>query len=189
MRRTGDFTNNELRILWCIKRKGGKLRAEKVGNIYQFIADDTGVTLGSVRGNLRELEKASVVLRHFNRPAGTFASGPNKLLAVELVDPRMQLPPVEPIPLAVVIAHENDEMLERTAHEPETPQIMEALVVRLEELLAQIDKLQGVIEKLNEENEKLRKRGERKPPPEHLTSRIKDVLTAEQWEKMRHPES
>lgn len=186
-RRVEGFTLNELRMLWVIKRHGGKLTTEHAGgSIYSFLADELCISQATVRASLRQLERESVVIRHFKRPVTAFAGGPNTLMAVELVDPSMKLPPVEPVPLAVVVAHENAELLERTAHEPDAAQMLNALVDRCVELQQQIDKLVALVEKLNEENTSLKKRVERKPPPEHLTSRIKNVLTDEQWERMRH---
>lgn len=183
-----EFTNTELRILWIIKRRRGRLSTEEVGNIYDYFANELVLSRNAIRASLRGLEAKCVVIRHFTRGTSKFADGGggNPLLAVELVDPQMQLPPVDPIPLAVVVAKENDELAERTAHEPDMTQMLDALVDRCLELQQQIDKLGGIVVQLNEENEKLRKQGERKPPPEHLTARIREALTPEQWEKMRH---
>lgn len=183
------FSPSELRVLWYLKRHGGKISA-KIGEqtLYNRISEDTGMVRGTLRAALRDLEKASVVIRHFKRAPTGFGDGAgiNSLLAIELVDPKMQLPPEPKLSLGYVVAYENNEMLERTAHEPDATQMLDALVDRCMELQRQIDKLGEIINKLNEENASLKKRGERKPPPEHLTSRIKDVLSPEQWEAMRH---
>jgi DNA-binding transcriptional regulator GbsR (MarR family) len=181
------YTPSQLRVLHCLRRHGGKLLVGKtVKHIYSYIEEEMHMQNSSVRTALRELEAASIVIRTFKRPVTGFAGGPNTLIRVEMVDPKMPLPPCPPLPLAVVIARENAELAERTAHEPERDDVIEALLVRNEELQGQIEKLQSVVEKLNDELESLRKKESRKKVPEHLTQRLQDALTPEKWEELRH---
>lgn len=180
-----QFSYNQLKVLWYLKRHGPIERNDARMSLMRFLAEALDLDPTQVQRLLHGLEKRNVVLRTHRRK-GAFASGGNPLLRVELVDPKMSLPPLKAPNVEVVIAQENRALDELTAHEPSTDAIVHALVDRIVELQAQVDKLQGVVEALNAENEKLRKRTERRQPSEHLTQRVRDVLTPEQWADLRH---
>lgn len=190
----GDtFNHTELAILWMLKRRKGKVVRGKKGTSAErscvtIIANEIGKNTNTVRYSLAQLEQNNIVLRTYPRPkADSFGEdGNNPMLKVELVDPKMYLPPLKQTPLGVVVAQENRDLDERTAHEPSVDAIVSALVDRLEEYQKQVNKLQDIVEALTSENEKLRRRVERPKPSEHLTSRVRDVLTPEQWEELRH---
>jgi len=196
------FGSSELRILWYLKRNGPMTRGKSEGGIQSRLADELRMKVGTVRWALRELERKCVVLRHYKNPkAETFTEGggQNPMIRLELVDPNMALPPEPaPIPLAVHLANENDELLERTEHEPERDDVIEALVLRAVELQTQVNKLQDIVQKLNAQNDDLTARlqqridrdkaeaHERRKPPAHLSQSVRDVLTPEQWEALKH---
>jgi hypothetical protein len=177
-------------------------RGKGEGSIITRLADELRMKIGTLRWAMRELERKCAILRTYKGPkveAFSQASGQNPLMRVELVDPNMVLPPEpRPIPLVAVVEHENDELLERTEHEPERDDVIEALVLRAVELQTQVNKLQDLVEKLNATNddltERLRKwhdraqaeRTEKRKPPAHLSQRVQDVLTPDQWEALKH---
>ena len=183
-----EYTNNELRVLWYLKRHGPLVRRNNESLLRRVVSDlNDAIAIDTIRTILLHLEKRSLVLRTYKRGLQPFNSGQNNpMLKLELVDPEMWLPPCPPpIPLAVVVAHQNEELEERTAHEPTIEAIVGALIDRSIELQKQVDKLHDMVEGLNAENERLRKEARPKPAP-HLTSRVRDVLTPEQWETLRH---
>jgi hypothetical protein len=112
--------------------------------------------------------------------------GSNQLIRIELVDPDMYLPPLIPIPLAVVVAHENEELYERTAHEPTADDILEALLHRITELQGQVDKLQDIVSAQADKIQQQAKEVKRKERDPHLTQRLQGALTPEQWEALTH---
>lgn len=119
--------------------------------------------------------------------ASAFGEGAgNPMIRLELLDPGMKLPPEpKPIPQIVVDARENEELYEMTAIEPTPDAIILALLGRNEELQDQITKLQDVIVQLQGQVHAMQREQTRKVP-EHLTSRIRDALTPEQWDELSH---
>jgi hypothetical protein len=146
---------------------------------------DLGV--GTVRYVIGGLEQRSLVLRSYRsgKRQDFGNQGYNPIVRIELVDPNMELPPLKPIPLAVVIAKENQELEERTVHEPTAEAIVDALLSRIAELQGQIDKLCSVVREQEDEMSKLRKRAATPPAPP-LTEKVRNALTEEQWEALRH---
>lgn len=183
-----DYTRNELRVLWYIKKRNPLL--SKSFNVKDSliveIATDQDLRKNTVSAILKHLEVNCIIVRTYKRPiTAEFAGkvGYNPLIKIELIDPDMYLPPLPaPLPLAAVVAKENEDLYERTNHEPSVEAIVEALLNRVIVLQGQVDKLQGIVESQAAE---LIKRKER-PVREHLTSRIKDILPPEDWEKITH---
>jgi hypothetical protein len=192
-----EYTHNQLLVLHHLKRYGPITRAPGT-SILQSMSAELGMKVSALTYQLRTLEAKCLVLRTYERPAtrkfGAGASN-NPLVKVELVDPNMSLPPIpqvyvatppdrqrKPTPLGIVIAEENEDLEERIEHnEPTVEAIVEALIDRALELQKQVDKLQDVIAGLNAENTRLRQ-----PKPQaHVTSRVRDVLTADQWDTLR----
>jgi hypothetical protein len=189
--RKQEYTYHELRVLWYLKRHGGAVVRVDNTSILTRMTQELPMVLGTLRWTLRKLEERSLVLRTYKYPiAKSFAdqSGANPLIKVELVDPKMALPPEPQPPTAqAIVAFENRELDELTAHEPERNDVIDALVDRAIELQRQVDKLQDIISMLEADNAKLRKRSERAAEqPAHLSQRVRDVLTAEKWEELRH---
>jgi hypothetical protein len=195
-----EYTHNQLLILHHLKRYGPITRAPGT-SILQAMSAELGMKVSALTYQLRTLEAKCLVLRTYGRPAtrqfGAGASN-NPLTRLELVDPNMNLPPIpqvyvanppdrqrKPTPLGIVMADENEDLEERIEHrnhdEPTVEAIVEALIDRALELQKQVDKLQDVIAGLNTENERLRQ-----PKPQaHVTSRVRDVLTQDQWDALR----
>jgi hypothetical protein len=180
-----SYTATELRLLWTLKRHGPLIR-QGTSSLLNQLADELGKSPGTTRTILRDLEKRCLVLRTYQKPqpAKFGDARGNALLRVELIDPDMQLPPPpKAIPLAVVVARENEELAERHATEPSVEQIVDALIDRALELQKQIDRLQDLVAGLSAENDRLRHTP--KPAVAHMTQRVQDVLTPEQWEALR----
>jgi hypothetical protein len=189
-----EYKLTELKILWYLKRHGPLTRTTGRGiqGLMTRLSNELEVGVGAIRYALTSLENQSLVLRTYQRPVShKFGEDRNNLLMrIELVDPRMFLPPLPVMPLAVVIAHENVELQERVAQKreeagtgPTAEQIVDALIDRVFELQAQIDKMHGVVTQLTVENETLKKQSERQVG--HLTTRLKDALRPDQWETLR----
>lgn len=158
------------------------------GSIINELAEITGIGNSTVRACLRTLEQQTVVLRTYMKgTANKFGEGAgNPMIRLELIDPSMSLPPCPtPIPVVVVDARENEELYQRTRVEPDHDAVVLALLARNEELVDQIAKLQDVVVQLQEQINMLTRQQDRKIP-EHLTSRIKDALTPEQWDALTH---
>jgi hypothetical protein len=177
-----SYTNSELQLLSYLKHHGGKVERQGYASLYARIGTDLNMKVGLVRTVARQLEARCLLLRNFDRPkADRFnpSAGANALMSLELVDPNIELPPWAPIPLAVVIAHENEEMAERTAHEPTPEVVILALLKRNDELQTQVDKLHHVVEDMarNQRDRHI---------PEHLSHRIASALGPEEWERLRH---
>jgi len=159
------------------------------------IVDLRPATFGYI---LRGLESESLVLRTYSKGKPVFDDRAGKkasrLIRIELVDPSMWLPELPPpIPLGIVMDQENRDLHERTCETPTEERVIEALLLRNDELQAQINKLQEVIEGLAAENSKLAYRVETLSQParrhvaDHLSSRIQNALTPEQWDSLRRP--
>jgi hypothetical protein len=191
-----EYTHNQLLILHHLKRYGPITKPPN-DSILRVTAAELGMKVSALTYQLRTLEAKCLVLRTYERPAtrqfGAGASN-NPLTRLELVDPNMTLPAIpqvyvdrqrKPTPLGIVIAEENEDLEERIEHrnhdEPSVESIVEALVDRALELQKQVDKLQNVIAGLNAENARLR---QPKPQP-HLSARVRDVLTDDQWDALR----
>jgi hypothetical protein len=181
------YSRKELRVLWYLKRNGPMVLGKKTGN-YSLIGKLSAATgVSSMRYILDRLEARSLVLRTYEGgKKGSFSGGTTPVIRIELVDPNMGLPPLPQNPPAVVIVHENEELYERTAEEPDTEAMMHALIDRITEIQSQCDKLQQIIVEQEVEIEKLRKQVQPRRPSQGLTQRVQGVLTAEQWEKLRH---
>lgn len=190
------FTRNELTILWYLKRCGpaeasGSLAPGHPGLVNR-IAEATGLHINTVRGLLRKLEQDCVILRTYKRPEKQKigdGKGLNPLVRVELVDPKMYLPPAPPpLPLGVVIAHENVEMQtmidqRNGTHEPNSDKVIEALLSVIDVDREQITKLQDIVNAQANEILELKKQ-QRRTPSEHLTTRVRDVVPPETWERL-----
>ena len=186
-----EYTNTELRILWYLKRHGGVITA-KTDSPYEslggLLASELRVSPGHLRYALRHLEANCVILKTYKRPikqdfAGN--AGFNPILKIELVDPNLKLPTEPPpLPLAVVVAHENQDLYERTAVTPSPEAILEALLNRIGELQTQVDKLQDIVAQQADLLAKADKHT--RASVDHLTSRIQGALTAEQWDALTH---
>ena len=205
-RYSNDYTRNELKILWYLKRKGPLVNngpyspaAERdiKRSILHRLAIHCDIRKNTVAYILKSLEDRSIILRTYNRKkAIDFSdktSGYNPIVRVELVDPTMWLPELPPpMPLGVVMAKETEEMYERSAEAPTLERTITALLDRNEELQNQINKLCLVVEAQEMENKELKDKVEKlsKPAKTHisngLTDRVKSALTPEQWEKLRH---
>jgi len=187
------YTYSQLHILWYLKRHGPVRRQDVNHSVYQLLSDELQMKRGTVRYTLRILEEMSLVLRTYEKGAASnFKEGArNPLIRVELVDPDMYLPPCPPpMPLAVVMARENEDLDERTAHEPSAEQIIMALLKRNDELQGQITRLQDIVaaqaETLSETNKLIEKAKTNHHDLGHLHQRVRDALTPEQWESLRH---
>lgn len=179
------YSDTELRILWYLKRNGPIERG--TASLIQEFADILGIKVHSLTYCLRNLENQSIILRTYERGKPEFADnrGPSALIRVELVDPNMQLPAIEPLPLAIVVARENEELYERTVHEPSPDDVIMALLTENTKLRDQIEKLKDIIEGQAKELIKHQEQSKRKVP-EHLMSQVKDALPPEIWEEITH---
>lgn len=185
-----QYTYNELSVLWYLKRHNGVVTGGTQGGdtILGTMSHDLNMNKHTVSNVLRRLEGRCIILRTYARTQkGYGADGYNPLKKVELVDPDMFLPPLPQLSLGIVIAHENEELSERTAAEPSTEGMVLALVERIVELQAQVDKLQQIVVDQEALVSQLKKQQTRKPHSEGLTQAVRSVLTADQWEKLRHP--
>jgi uncharacterized coiled-coil protein SlyX len=166
-----------------------------------------GLGVSTTTRVLADLHERSLVLRTYRYPLGGDMRG-NRLDRVELVDPAMTLPAPPRGPVgraspktgktrqpasgpsvrpAVALVRETAVLEERTARQPSIERVVDALVERALELQRQVDKLHGVVEALGEENDRLRAAGRSQGQP-HLSQRVRDVLTPEQWDALRHGE-
>jgi hypothetical protein len=163
-------------------KKGGSIKYSLMGKL----GYELNMTVDSVRYTLNQLEARSLVLRTYMK--GRTAQVHNPLTRIELVDPTIELPPLPPNPPAIVIMKENEELLERVAHEPSVEDMVMALVDRITELQTQVDKLHTIVCQLEQENTNLKKSAAQthKTVSQRLTQRVQDALTTEQWEKLRH---
>jgi hypothetical protein len=182
----GVYTNNEIRMLWYLKRHGPVSRPKgKHPSIHGLLSREIPMGLGAVKAVLRTLEDKCAVLRTYQKGMNSGKFGDmqgNALLKVELTDPNMILPPYpKSVPPQVIDAIENEEMFQRTAVEPSPDAVILALLARNEELQDQVRKLQDVIQQLSAQQERIKR-----TVPEHLTRRIQDALTPEQWESLSH---
>lgn len=194
----------ELKILWSLKRSGGFREVkEGAGTGHGFLgpwADELECTQKTLGAVLRGLEEKSVILRTYKggKTPG-FAAGYRPLLRVELVDPQMKIPPIPPLSPGFVMERENEEEYIRCdgdvqGTDPTPEAVILALLNRNDELAARILELEGQINKLQdiveEQANKLtqasQERTRNRKYPEHLTGRIQDALTPEQWERLRH---
>jgi DNA-binding Lrp family transcriptional regulator len=181
-------TGNRLRILWYLKEHGPLLRQGGSSPLTR-LAHELGLSLSGCRKLVLDLETDCLVMRtHRRTSTGAFGSERgNPIERLELLDPKIALPPKpKPLPEFVVVARENEQLAEMTAHEPTVEDMVMALVRRNTELQEQIDKMQVVIEKLAGENDQLKKdRPTRRVASEHLTQTVRAVLPAEQWDALR----
>lgn len=182
------FTSNEIRMLHYLKRHGPIVKGKEKGSLLNRIAEAVPLTPGTTRAVLRSLEVKCVILRTYSK-GGAAKFGENKgslLVKVELIEPNMILPPMpRSLPPIVVDAQENEELYQRTTIEPSPDAVILALLGRNEELQDQITKLQDVIMQLQGQVNAMKQDQTRKVP-EHLTSRIRDALTPEQWDQLSH---
>jgi hypothetical protein len=186
------YTPSELKVLWYLKKNGTMSRPVDGSSrsLMKELSLGTQIPVSSLRHFLSALESRSLLLRTYkHKKATTFKTqGHNPILKIELVDPEMVLPPIPHASLGVVIAQQNEELLERVAHEPSAEDIVDALLNRVTELQTQVNKLQGVIEAQESEVCKLRKQAAESnhKPKVHISQRLQDALTKEQWEELRH---
>ena len=198
-----EYTRNELRILWHLKRHGpytnpGVIagRGGVESSIVNQICEQLDLRKHTVQAILRHLEKQLLVLRSYKRPkTESFGGGPgfNPMVRLELIDPDMWLPELPPpLPLGVVLANENEEMYQATSRAPTEERVIEMLLKRIEELQEVADKLHTIVTEQAAENETLKHQVERLTRParkhlsEHLSSRVQDSLTPEQWDALSH---
>lgn len=182
------FTSNEIRMLHYLKRHGPIIKQKGQGSLINRISEEVPLTAGTTRAVLRTLEVKCVILRTYTRgQAAKFGENKGSLLIrVELIEPNMILPPMpRSVPPLVIDAQENEELYQRTAIEPSPDAVILALLSRNEELQDQITKLQDVIMRQQEQLTAMQKDQTRKVP-EHLSSRIRDALTPEQWDQLSH---
>lgn len=179
-----NYNKTQLRILWYLKQHGPIKRTTSTGymSLVTRLSDALEIKPSLIRYNLKVLEEACVILRTYakGKPATFEDARGNTLLSIELVDPTMSLPPKpvwNPTPVVVVDAQENEELYESSLIEPSQDSVILALLERNDELTTQITKLQDVIQKLT---------AEKRSVPEHLTSRVRDALTPEQWDQLTH---
>lgn len=185
--------NRELQVLWYLKNQGGKVMLnpnEGRRSLINEMANAIGVTPQHTRYVLRQLEEKSLVLRTYAKGKADYFSpdmGRNPCIRIELVDPNMVLPPVATIPLAVVVAQENEQLYEALEHEPHSDDIILALLEENQGLHKQLDKLRDIID--DQAKQLIRKAEEersRRIPAQHLTSRVRDALPPEVWDRLTH---
>ena len=195
-----QYTRNQLKLLWFLKRKGGSFSRHPAdmtpgGSLLKVMAAELDIRASSVGSILRQLEAKSLVLRHYLKGrASAYASGENNpLIKVEMCDPKMWLPELPPpLPLGVVMQHENNDLYERTAELPSEERVIEALLARIDELQAVIDKLHTVVTTQAEENETLKHQVERLTKParrqvrDHLYEQVRNRLPPEQAAALEH---
>ena len=195
-----EYTRNQLKLLWYLKRHGGSVSRPPndltPGNsLMRKLGAELDIRVQSVGTIIRQLEGMSLVIRHYHkgRPSA-YASGENNpLMKVELVDPGMWLPELPPpLPLAAVLANENEEMYHRTIQIPTEERVIEMLLARVDELQEVVDKLHTIVTEQAAENETLKQQVERLTRParrqlsDHLMERIDQRLRPEQREDLRH---
>jgi len=178
-----EYTRTQLRILWHLKRHGPLTNTDprpQGGGLTSSLAEELDLRVKTLGWNLRHLEQRSLILRTYKHGLRRFAdNGYNPMIRLELVDPTMYLPPCPaPLPLAAVMARENEEMGHRDEHEPSAEQIILALLKRNDELQGQIVKLQDIV---SAQADQLVAASKPKP-----RQRVRDALTPEQWEALRH---
>jgi len=187
-----EYTYNQLRLLWYLKKHGPVTdagRTNRRASILSAFTDALGLSQATVRHCLRALEQRSIILRTYSddRPK-RFGdqTGGMRLTRIELVDPKMKLPPEPAAPtLGTVMRWENQVLYDMTASDPERDDVIDALVERIAELQAQVDKLGEVIEGLASENARLADRQDRTPPA-HLSQPVRDALPDEVWDRLTH---
>ena len=190
-----QYTRNQLRILWLLKRKGGSFSRPGKESLLKVMGQELDMRPASVSYVLRELERMSLVLRHYikGRPS-TYAGGENNpLVKVEMCDPGMWLPELPPpLPLGTVMRNENNDLYDRTAHLPSEERVIQALLNRIDELQTVIDKLHHVVNDQAQENETLKEQVGRLTQParrrvrEHLYDQVRNRLPPEQAEALEH---
>lgn len=187
-----DYTGTELRILWYLK-KNGPLQAKSSNpkdSVVTRMVNDLGLKNAWVRASLRNLERRCIILKTYAREIKQSFSGNqgyNAIMGIELIDPDMDLPACPaPLPLAIVVAHENADLYERTTVDPSPEAILEALLNRITELQVQVDKLQDIVAAQADQLAKASANSRR--TSDHLTSRIRDVLPADTWDRLTHGE-
>jgi hypothetical protein len=196
------YSHNQLLVLHHLKRYGPILKPPR-DTITRTMAAELGMKDATLKYVLRTLETQCIILRSYKNGKPSFGdkAGTNHpMTKLELVDPDMVLPAIpqvyvttppdqqrKPTPLGIVMAHENEELDERVessnGKEPTVESVIDALIDRALELQKQVDKLQDVIEGLNAENARLVKAA--KPQPTHLSSRVRDVLPPDVWERLK----
>lgn len=195
-----EYTRNELKILWYLKRhgplvNGGPYQPGVDESIIRKVGTACDIRVSTMSHLLRKLEDQSLVIRTYKGPKSDFISkgGYNPLVRLELVDPDMWLPELPPpLPLAVVLDKENHDMYERTAEVPTLERTIAALLDRNDELQRQIDKLCAVVKDQAAENDTLKAQVARlsQPARTHLSNglsqRVQNALTPEQWDSLRH---
>ena len=177
-----EYTRNELKILWHLKRNRGVV--ENPDGVIIPMSETLDIRRGTCLYIVKLLEEKCLLVRAFGAPRkGTKAA----IVRIELIDPQMYLPPLPaPMPLASVISHENNDLYERTTCEPSSEAVILALVTENEKLRFQINKLQEVVNSLAAENEQLKKQPTRKPRDPGLTQRLQDALPPEVWDSLHH---
>lgn len=185
-----SYSPAQLRLLWFLKGQGGSIKRKHGGSLYHQIAEKMDMATHTVQWAAKSLEQRSVVLRTYNRESPrTFGKTQGMvLMKLELVDPKMWLPPMPTVPLAVVIAKENEELEERTAHEPSEIDVIMALVAEVHKRDDTITKLQECVVKLSEHNEQLKKDAARakRPTRAHLSQPVREIIPDSVWESLRH---
>src|SRR5262252_5299158 len=144
-----QYTRNELKILWHLKRHGPLTCLPGSGSLIKSVAAVLDLRPNTFGYILRGLELRSLILRTYAKGKPDFASkgGQSQLLRIELVDPGMWLPELPPpLPLGTVMRNENNDLYERTCETPTEERVIEMLLIRNDELQAQINRLQEVIE-------------------------------------------
>lgn len=179
-----EYTHNELRILWHLKRNNGMIQNQS--GVIRPLAETLDMRIGTVSYIVKGLEEKCLLVRTFGdrRPRGVATTLITKL---ELIDPQMYLPPLPaPMPLAAVLNHENDEMYDRTACEPTDEAIILALVTENEKLRFQISKLQDIVNAQAKEIMQLKEHQSPKSRDPHLNQRARDSLPPEVWDQLHH---
>lgn len=187
-----EYTHNELKVLWYLKRNGPIVRTDtRAGQpgMMTELAETLDIRRATLNYVFRGLENKCLIIRTYRRETKQVRNfedkmGYNPLIKIELIDPQMYLPPLPaPMPLAAVVAHENEDLYHRIVHEPTTEEIIIALLSRNEQLQEQINKLQEIVQA--QANEMMHSKQQHRAP-EHLMSRVKGALTPEQWEALQH---
>ena len=185
-----EYTHNELKILWHLKRNGGVITAKSDKNkdsIVTLMAETLDMRRGSVGYHLRTLEQEKCLIVRTFKARGDHSRGDfGILIKVELIDPQMYLPPLPgPMPLAAIVSKENEELYDRTLCEADDDAVILALVTENEKLRFQINKLQEIVAAQAKEIETL-KRPARRERSEHLNQRVQDALPPDVWDQLHH---
>lgn len=199
-----EYTRKELQVLWFLKRHGGKVehhppfRPGMEEGIVNTLATELDIRKSTIGYVLRGLEQKCLIIRTYFRsnPNPQFGTkfGYNPLVKVEMCDPNMWLPELPgPMPLGVVMNHENTELYERLAEEPSMERTLAFVLDRLDEYKHQIDTLRDRLIAVDHENEELKRKlagitnHRNRPAPDPLKHRVAEHLTAEEWDALYHP--